>query len=189
MSHELLYKYRALEPFRYLVDALLKDRLYAAPYFDLNDPMEGQYIASPGGGIDEDVRGYLEGAKKKVRICSLSRRFDIDLMWAHYANGNRGIVLGVEVDSAKYDIRSVNYSGPASVSRNMLNPTSPQEILSRKLEAWSYEEEVRVFTEGSNFVSVRIREVLVGSRISNQDFSLLSELVERVRPELRVTRT
>ena len=65
-----------------MVDILLKNRLYAARYFEMNDPMEGQYIVDPNGSIDEDIKRSLEGAKKALRICSLSRSKDIELMWA-----------------------------------------------------------------------------------------------------------
>lgn len=189
MKNQTLYKYRSIEPFKNLVDTLLKRRLYAAPYFDLNDPMEGQYLVSPTGKIDEYMREYLEGAKKKLRICSLSRKPDIELMWAHYADGNRGVVLGVQVDRSKYKVIPVNYDGPLKVSVNMLNPTPPEEILSRKLRAWEYEHEERVFIEGAHFVNIELKEILVGSRMSTQDFSLLSSLVEKVCPEVPLVRT
>jgi hypothetical protein len=185
---KILYKYRAFEPFRYLVDALLKRRLYSASYFDLNDPMEGQYIVSSSGGIDENIKQKLEGKKNRIRICSLSRRQDIDLMWAHYANGDRGVVMGVEIDNDKYDVRPVDYSGPIKLSRNALKPTSAQDILSRKLDAWTYEEEERVFLEGGQYVDVNLVSIIAGSRMSNQDYSLLSELVEKLCPEVPIVR-
>jgi hypothetical protein len=58
----MLYKYRNASSFRFLADILLKSRLYAAPYFDLNDPMEGRYLMSPSGKIDEDMEQALKGA-------------------------------------------------------------------------------------------------------------------------------
>ncbi len=46
--NELLYKYRSLDNFKNFVDIILKNRLYAARYKDLNDPMEGQYYYRHG---------------------------------------------------------------------------------------------------------------------------------------------
>ena len=40
----VLYKYRGIQNFRFLVDIILKNRLYAAKYSDLNDPMGGSII-------------------------------------------------------------------------------------------------------------------------------------------------
>jgi hypothetical protein len=187
MRNNSLYKYRALEPFRYLVDALLKRRLFAAPYFDLNDPMEGRYIAAADGSIDKDIERLIRGNKEKIRICSLSRNPEIDLMWAHYANGSRGLVLEVGIPD-HYDLRPVKYSGPAKVSVNALNPTTAQDVLSSKLAAWEYEKEERVFLEGSHFVDIELRSIIVGSRMSSQDFSLLSGLAEKLCPEVPIRR-
>ena len=187
MKSTSLFKYRALEPFRNLVDTLLKRRLYAAPYFDLNDPMEGRYIAAADGSIDKDIERLIRGNKEKIRICSLSRKSVIDLMWAHYANGSRGLVLEVGIPD-HYDLRPVNYGGPAKVSVNMLNPTTAQDVLSNKLAAWEYEEEERVFLEGSHFVDIELRSIIVGTRMSSQDFSLLSGLAEKVCPDVPLRR-
>mgnify|MGYP001801434879 FL=1 len=48
MFNQLLYKYRSLENFKNFVDIILKNRLYAATYKDLNDPMEGKYYYKEG---------------------------------------------------------------------------------------------------------------------------------------------
>ncbi len=47
----MFYKYRGIKEFRYFVDIILNKRLFAAPYFDLNDPMEGHYL---------DIRGQTQ---------------------------------------------------------------------------------------------------------------------------------
>ena len=83
----------------------------------------------------------------------------------------------------------VDYDGPLKVSVNMINPTPPEDILSRKLRAWEYEQEERVFIEGAHFVNIKLKEILVGSRMSTQDFSLLSSLVEKDCPEVPLVRT
>ena len=44
MAEQLLFKYRSLENWRWLLDILVNNRLYAAPFKDLNDPMEGRYF-------------------------------------------------------------------------------------------------------------------------------------------------
>ena len=42
----LLYKYRSLENFEYVLDIILNERLHCAPYDDLNDPFEGIFRSS-----------------------------------------------------------------------------------------------------------------------------------------------
>ena len=68
----MLYKYRGIKELRYFVDIVLNQRLHAAPYFDLNDPMEGHYLYNKGE-LDSDVRNLIKGQKQKLRICSLSK--------------------------------------------------------------------------------------------------------------------
>ena len=77
---DLLYKYRSIENFRFFTDIILKQRLFAAQYFALNDPMEGSYLYHGEQSMDKDVEQILDGKKDKVRIISLSRNPDNELM-------------------------------------------------------------------------------------------------------------
>jgi len=77
---DLLYKYRSIENFRFFADIILKQRLFAALYFDLNDPMEGRYLYHGEQSMDRDVEQILSGKKNKVRIVSLSRVPENELM-------------------------------------------------------------------------------------------------------------
>jgi hypothetical protein len=42
----LLYKYRSLENFEYILDIILNERLHCAPYEELNDPFEGIFLST-----------------------------------------------------------------------------------------------------------------------------------------------
>ena len=41
----ILFKFKSLGTLDHVLDILLNDRLYCAPYSNLNDPFEGQFIA------------------------------------------------------------------------------------------------------------------------------------------------
>ena len=181
-----LYKYRGLQSFKFLVDIFLKSRLYAAPYSDLNDPMEGQYLLSPSGSIDADMEKMLNSEKDRFRICSFSRNPDNQLMWAHYAEGHRGLVLGVDIREADCEVRDIIYEGPLNVGWHNFDSQAPLQVLSRKLSAWEYEEEVRAFVKNQFFVSVEIKEIFLGSRMSNQDKSLVKALCSRTCPDVPI---
>ncbi len=43
MSSEVLYKFRSLENWKFVLDIVIHKRLHAAPFDELNDPMEGRY--------------------------------------------------------------------------------------------------------------------------------------------------
>lgn len=184
----MLYKYRSIEQFKFFVDILARKKLYAARYFELNDPMEGQYLyTGSSDGVNKDIQQILNNKKDRIRICSLSNNYQSPLMWSHYANGHRGVVLGVEIDPNKYNVRSVFYDGPMKINLNSLNPNSAIDILTTKLQAWKYEEEERVFTiDGSQFVDIDLKKIIFGSRMNTRDKGLIMDLVESICPEVIV---
>ena len=185
----MLYKYRSLDDFKFLSDIFINQRLYAASYFALNDPMEGYYRYSDGRLSDELIKQIKDEKERKLKICSLSRDPNNELMWAHYANGHRGLVIGVEIDSSMYDVRPIEYDGPSYVRLAQQNGhrETAIRILSHKLDVWRYEEEERVFVRGENFVKATIREVIFGRRMSNQDKSLVKKLIKAVSPNTSIS--
>ena len=183
----MLYKYRGIKDFRFFVDIVLKKRLYAAPYFQLNDPMEGHYLYSIGE-LESDVRELIENQKEKLRICSLSKLPDNELMWAHYAEGHRGVVIGVTIDENNYEVVPVNYSGLRRIRRIDISNSTAREILAHKLTVWSYEKEVRVFVDSMFYVDVNVEKIIAGRSMSNQDFGFITELVAKLDKDIRVER-
>ncbi len=183
-----LYKYRSIQEFKNFIDIIINSHLYAAPYFDMNDPMEGQYIY-PDGTLSRDIVKAIKGEKQKMRICSLSRTPKNSLMWAHYADGHHGVVIGINVDRNKYDVRPINYVGLSNVQHANINGTSEtaKNILCHKYEAWHYEEEERIFvTDDSKFADVNIEKIILGSRMVAQDKNLIRDLVSKIAPEITV---
>ena len=178
----ILYKYRGIDGFRYLVDIILKNRLYAAKYSELNDPMEGQYYYSKGE-LNEDVVRILSDGKEKLRICSLSRSRNNELMWSHYSEGHRGVALGVRIDRVKYEVKRIDYTGLATIT-GVIEQHTPKEILSHKLSVWNYEEEERVFVSDGIYIDVEIKEIITGRKMSNQNFSFLRELIDKINPAI-----
>lgn len=185
----LLYKYRSIENFKNFVDIVLNNRLYAAPYFDMNDPMEGHYVYSAGELSSELIRS-IKGEKSRLGICSLSRTPNDPLMWAHYADGHHGVVIGVEVDRGKYDVRRVNYVGPSHVQNAHINGSleTAKNILCHKYEVWEYEQEERIFVpDGKKFTDVKVQQVILGNRMSTQDKGFIRELLAILNPDVGVS--
>ncbi len=183
----MLYKYRSIKDFKYFVDIVLKQRLFAAPYFDLNDPMEGHYLYSRGV-LSRDLVSAIKGEKEKIRICSLSREPEHPLMWAHYADGHHGVVVGIDVDINKYDVRPVIYAGlhhVANAGDHEILGTA-KEILCHKNEVWKYEQEERVFVSKSSYVKVEVKEIRLGTKIRPDEKIFLRELIERVSEDINV---
>lgn len=183
--NEILYKYRSLDNFKNFVDIILRNRLYAAKYKDLNDPMEGQYYYRRGE-LNRNIRSKLLEEKGDLRLCSLSKVRDNQLMWSHYTNGHRGVAIRLRIVDTDCTVRSIQYNGLASIRNQDFNDQTAIEILSHKLEVWNYEEEVRVFVRDRHFIDVRIEEVITGVSMSNADFGLVRDLTEKINPEIGV---
>src|SRR5262245_40170390 len=91
----LLYKFRAFGQFEYLLDILLHERLYCAPYRDLGDPFEGMFSAVTKATIDSSRVGQpiardtihsadeLIAEAKGTRVCSLSECSHDVRMWSY----------------------------------------------------------------------------------------------------------
>ncbi|WP_249370579.1 DUF2971 domain-containing protein [Vibrio sp. 11-4(1)] len=147
----------------------MNGRLYAAPYTDMNDPMEGHYFQR-SGRLSSEFKSALKGEKRSYGIVSLSEIADNTLMWAHYANGHNGIAIGVEIDSDTYDIRKIEYDGLSQLTQSF----------SHKLEVWDYEKEYRVFVQHEKYVNVKIKEVIFERRVEHSEREFFEKLFTKL---------
>jgi len=178
----MLYKYRSIKDFKFFVDIILNQRLFASPYFKLNDPMEGQYLYNKGE-LSSSLVSAIRGEKEKFRICSLYREPEHPLMWAHYTDGHHGVVIGVDVDKLKYDVRPVLYTGLPHIQDYVSSDTA-KDILCHKNTVWEYEEEERVFVSKNPYIKVEVRKIILGSR--NQDKMIIEKLVNKISPNIEI---
>lgn len=188
MSDEVLFKYRSIQNWKFLLDIFLKKRLYAAAYKELNDPMEGRYYYH-SDMVSREFKRALREQKREWRICSLSRNHRNTLMWSYYADGHRGIAIGVTARSPRrtpYTVRDVSYDMEVHVSGPTNDPAQVAlQILSQKQFAWQHEQEVRVFTR-DRFVHVDIRKVCFGCNVSHTDKELITALAKMSAPEAQL---
>jgi len=110
----------------------------------------------------------------------------------YYANGGRGIAIGVELGRLKSgDIRrGVDYDSqvylmPHEAKRSLDEVATT--ILFRKQLEWQHEDEFRVLTR-NQYIAVKIVEVHLGLRIADADRKLVVELVKLAAPTARVVR-
>lgn len=184
---EILYKYRSLDNFKNFVDIILNNRLYAAKYDDLNDPMEGHYLYK-NGFLDQDLKEKIYNNKQELRLCSLSKTHSNFLMWSHYSDGHKGVAIGVRIDDRRYTAKQIEYLENLRYFDNS-DGLDALSILCCKINLWEYENEVRVFsTGGTTFIDVIVEEIHLGSKMSNQDVSFIRSLVEKINPNIQVIR-
>lgn len=158
------FKFRSLNSFENVADIFINKRFYAAHYNELNDPMEG--VIKYDDDVQKDAIDQVKSFYKNLRICAFSRCFDSLLLWAHYADGFKGICIEVEAISSV--LGKVRYDKGFSVGRDILDVNKHLQIqaLLVKNNAWRYEKEVRFITEFEYVCepSVIIKSVMLGVR-------------------------
>ena len=180
----MLYKYRTLHNFQFVLDIIVNQRLYAATYDSMNDPMEGFYTSNPN--VPSDALASLEQMMKSLMICSLTPHKDNPLMWAHYADGARGIAIGVEISGAE-DVRNVEYESHSHLIANKSTSIErAKSILTYKAGYWGYEDEVRVFIEDENYINVEVKEVVFGEKVDPDRKSLLKTIIQAVNSNINM---
>lgn len=189
----LLYKYRSLKEWNFVLDILAHKRLYAASFLDLNDPMEGYYRYATDVRTSTAYERYdreIRAAKAEWRICSLSEEPRSTLMWSYYAGGHKGLVIGVErpAPCAERCVRKVFYDNTLTLSGTGDSPDDAAvRILSQKLYSWAHEAEHRVFSKTKTpFIPVKVKELLIGCRATKDDEELIRSVAEPLIPDVEI---
>lgn len=182
---QILYKYRGLENFKFFLDILLNNRLYASEYENMNDPMEGIFYY-PTGAFDKSILEKIANDKMKYKICSVTKVNNNELMWSHYANGHTCVAIGISIDRTKYDIVSVQYDGLSFIENQNLHFQTAREILSHKLEVWQYEQEERILVSRQNYVKIIVKEIIFGRRTSTSDKKLIKNLIQKMNLNIQI---
>ncbi len=194
MTNQTFYKIRSLDNWKFVLDIIINSRLFATPFESLNDPMEGRYYYF-GKMVSKAYRKALYNSKLRRNICSLSERSDSTLLWSYYAGGHTGVAFGVQLPTPRprghnMEVRSVRYDSGVHIGLQQVRQSPDQvalEILTQKQLPWAHEQEVRVFTS-KNFVPVKLKELVLGHRISAADEELLRALVLKWHPELQISK-
>lgn len=154
----------------YGLDNIKHQRLKISQIDCLNDPFELWAVAQP----KSELRTAFKRVKKQLAatrgvLCfSLSCRNP--LLWSHYADRHRGIVLGFDVENEM--LERVKYVKERPILKE-INIELARSLLLTKYLDWQYEQEARVFTtlqdpdsSGRYFVpfseKLSLREVIVG---------------------------
>jgi hypothetical protein len=183
----ILYKYRSPQQLQFTLDILLNARLFAAPFSQLNDPMEGWLWYFRGGGDvwPEEIR-QVEKEIERYRIVSLSANPVSTLMWTHYADSHRGVVIGVDIpESEGIEVVPVSYQRDFTVSKDATD--IGLDILSKKAVPWSYEQEFRILTP-TNFVAISPMEIIFGVRADDAFIDLVSRVAGQFCPHIHIFR-
>jgi hypothetical protein len=114
----------------------------------VNPPANWEQIITKGELrkiLEDGMRGFIKEWNQRSCLLSVSKTAQNTVMWSHYADKHKGVVIGVDFDKL-FKIYSVNYSQDRP-RLNILHDFTPKiswEIVSTKSVDWSYEKEFRV---------------------------------------------
>lgn len=142
-----------------------------------------------------DWSNFRDNASERVVFCSFSKKNNDILMWSHYTNEHRGIVIGF--DSSHFDrLHKVSYNPQrvlvplsSTVDQNTLKK-SIEEIMTTKSPQWQYEDEWRriissdeVEKKGNlllqKFPIESVLTVILGYRISKEQKQQLKTVLSQ----------
>jgi len=182
-----LYKFRNID--KHAIDILVNRRLFLSSWENLNDPHEAKMYVKTKGLISYHMNprslkeeGILDELPV-VRVCSLSSSCSSNLLWSHYASGQTGIAIGLELPEnlseivkikVEYDDKIPVFSVP--ITRNCILTA-----LTHKSSEWHYEKEIRLisFDEKRCFIDdIKITDVIFGLRTSRPDIDLVKKVLK-----------
>lgn len=177
-----LYKYRSLANLWHVLDVIVNQRLYCAHWSELNDPLEGRYeiyLGERSDRLESIMASRIDKAKDTYRVASLSADPTNFLMWSHYADGHKGIVIEVEVPDDHEDLMQVIYTPFSSVFTDKLQTKEDmRHLFNGKGEEWGYEQEYRIVIEGRFFALPQpVRRLLLGPLVSEDQATTLRKIV------------
>jgi hypothetical protein len=164
----LLYRYLSEEAARLTIE---RKQLKVSRVRDLNDPFE--WLPCISDEFAPDVKIRLENLLPEIfGFISYSETWSEPVLWSHYADRHRGLVLGVETtDDPEINIK-VSYDDNRarldliSIEDNDRFEIFTKRMLKNKSSAWSYEKERRMYEsfseckarDGNYFVDLKPSE-------------------------------
>ena len=136
----------------------------------------------------EYQKNMLGSIRSQSGVCCFSRERDVSLMWGHYADSHRGIVIGFNIDPVNLApflmVQPVRYVHAIETK----NYHSDREriidhwILT-KSDKWEYEQEVRAFCFKQNglidFDKKCIKEIYFGCKTAEKDIKSIISILKK----------
>jgi hypothetical protein len=165
------------------IKALAERRLKQSRIRDLNDPFE----LRPYELANDTLRNCFENTRQDMDadrgLVCFCENWHNPLMWAHYADRQKGLCLGFDMPdpdcSEDSDIMRVRYvrhplQFPSDFDAHKEQLPFARNVLSTKFKDWAYEEEIRIWGPlqneegGIHFLNfddrLRLAEVIIGRR-------------------------
>ncbi|MDO6803949.1 DUF2971 domain-containing protein [Wenyingzhuangia sp. 1_MG-2023] len=225
----ILYKYFPCNEFTYR--SLAIKGLWCDTHKSMNDPFESLYIIDRKYSFEElqDFRSEIKKSSEpkwknliqskndeeltilinklrkdslnKFSFCSLSEEPDNILMWSHYANNHKGIVVGFDFPDLKncHSLQKVKYSDNLPsfdiktyakflIKQNSSFLNDIFQDFSIKSSHWSYEKEWRIWRDKSSYLIFKpenIKEVHFGVNTLPETKAIVVELMNYLNKDFK----
>lgn len=212
-----VYKYRGSDDraiFERDLYSIEKNYFWAPDFSNLNDPCETTISSDTlikqskfvlpflGENSSEKFQPVMEALDnilahtEKMGIYSLSKTFDDELLWAHYANSHKGFCieydLEILLDTYKsnnlYSFSVIYKKEPPSVAfKDIINSGNSETLIHKmagyKSLRWKYEEEIRIITDDfgeHSYGFEAVKSIYFGNRmIENDKVEIMNRLKGR----------
>lgn len=191
-NRQTLYKYRSTKDFKFFIDIILNNRLYAAKYNTLNDIREGIY--EHNGSLKRSTVEKIREIKEEVRICSATIDKNNQLMWTHYADNHTGVIICFKISDRNIRKKEVVYNGiKKEVTDEYIEDfeSFTDDILLHKEKDWKYEKEIRIFKDEHDanklaFIDIEILEIIFGQRTTEDDKEFFKKLIKLLNMNIKI---
>ncbi|EKE70188.1 DUF2971 domain-containing protein [Oceanibaculum indicum] len=175
-----LYRFFSAE---YGMCSILDRQIRIGRIEELNDDFEFIGVALSEKAERLALRNMRQRLSITKGVICMSKKWESPLMWAHYANSHKGIVLGFDVpDETFYKVCYVKKRptlGDMGLSiLGDITPEGMKRMILTKAAGWAYEQEYRAYVELNDGIEIndevhyfmpfsenmKLREVIVGSR-------------------------
>jgi len=128
---------------------LRDQRLKVATIRDLNDPFELLCADLPTPEFRRSFAAFKTWAANNFGILCFTRRWKNPLMWSHYAEKHRGVVLEFEIDEealikVRYTRKRISFDLSKVALADGFSSDDAELLARTKSHHWSYEREYRV---------------------------------------------
>jgi hypothetical protein len=167
-----LIKFRSLaneHDFERAKEIIEDGKFWCSKLWNHNDPMEGIFSTYNYSSVESLFNG-----KNNYVICSfaLPEALYEPLLWGYYANGFKGIAIEIEPNNNE-TFREIQYYKESEFQEKTFESTDDiPYIITRKLDNWKHEQEVRLIKKSKKETSYNIgsiKKVHFGNPYQNAD--------------------
>jgi len=194
--------YQFLEK-HWAIESMIYRRLKVSLFNEMNDPFELLGVSLKNKRYRADFYQIKKEVSEEMGAICFSKNWSSPVLWSHYGERHKGVVLGFDVPAAH--THEISYTGSRleeelidEFDKNNSDPSL--KLLTTKYEHWVYEDEVRMLIKlehtnsegGIHFLpyceALKLKEVVIGPRC-NLTKEHISRIISTKDPKVKITKS